>query len=509
MLIMERGRVFVRLYSRLSIITVCLLRSQLPAAVPTVAGKVQLHVMDSVEGGAVADAYDAHFRQLLPEDGVEPFLSWLIQGAGGFIEEGPAGLGDEDSQEGDALLLAKTEDTAPVVYHIKAVCESAELRQLHEPVKLCFVKVIYFLYRIGVENSLTECAEGKVGPLGQEHEPVSLRTADVSGAVRPQAGERAEKRGLAAAAAAGYQEPLTAVQPEAEILQQYPAVGQSYCHIPDRQMLRLIGRSALFCEGGFGVGDLFQMVGKAGKTVGDSHQLSDAVIGVDEVAEGILYPAEGADSLHETAQLHGTAEIFRCAHDDRYDDGQLSVAVGVEVQQLRLSHEPAEVVHHQLIPLGEGEAFGGLAAVEGDALAVLPDTGHGETEISLVALLVEVQTDEALTNLVGQHCADDGVQQGEPEHIARKLNDSITDGDIESAGKIPQYHGEGTEGGELLQEAKQKLESDVYELVDVVLDTLIRVVHVAVVELQPVVGTLLQPAGEVFVGHPGTPAELQ
>ena len=58
MLIMERERVFVRLYSRLSIITVCLLRSQLPAAVPTVAGKVQLHVMDSVEGGAVADAAD-------------------------------------------------------------------------------------------------------------------------------------------------------------------------------------------------------------------------------------------------------------------------------------------------------------------------------------------------------------------------------------------------------------------------------------------------------------------
>ncbi len=43
--------------------------------------------MDGKEGGAVANADDAHVRQLFLQESVEPFFPGFVKGAGGLVEK--------------------------------------------------------------------------------------------------------------------------------------------------------------------------------------------------------------------------------------------------------------------------------------------------------------------------------------------------------------------------------------------------------------------------------------
>ena len=60
-----------------------------------------------------------------------------------------------------------------------------------------------------------------------------------------------------------------------------------------------------------------------------------------------------------------------------------------------------------------------LAAVEGNALAVLAHAHHVETEVGFVALLVEVESDELAADEVDANRAEHRVEQREPEHVLR------------------------------------------------------------------------------------------
>ena len=160
------------------------------------------------------------------------------------------------------------------------------------------------------------------------------------------------------------------------------------------------------------------MAREARKTTDDCSELCDCIVDRNEVRERILHAAEGRGRLHEAAERHGTGEVLRRRHDEWHDDGQLAVAVDIEVQELRPAHELPVILDDFRKALREADRFRLLAAVEGNALAVLAHAHHVETEIRLVALLVKVEPDELAADEVDADRAEHRVEQREPEHIA-------------------------------------------------------------------------------------------
>ena len=150
-----------------------------------------------------------------------------------------------------------------------------------------------------------------------------------------------------------------------------------------------------------------------------------------------------------------------------------------------------------------------LAAVEGDALTVLAHTHHVETEIGFVALLIEVESDEFAADEVDADRAEHRVEQREPEHVA--VDDELMAADRHGEGtrKIPEHDAESAERRNLLEDADEQLQRQRDELVDVLADSLVRVIRIAAQDLQAVVDLVLHPAVEIAVRHPGPPFDLE
>ena len=105
--------------------------------------------------------------------------------------------------------------------------------------------------------------------------------------------------------------------------------------------------------------------------------------------------------------------------------------------------------------------------------------------------------------------AENGIDEREPEHVAVDDELMTAERHRECTRKIPEHDAECAERRQLLEEAQQQLERQRDELIDVLADTLIRVVRVAAEHLQAVVDLMLHPACEIPVRHPRPPADLE
>ena len=105
--------------------------------------------------------------------------------------------------------------------------------------------------------------------------------------------------------------------------------------------------------------------------------------------------------------------------------------------------------------------------------------------------------------------ADDRVDEREPEHVA--IDDELlaTDRHREDTGELPEHDAERAECRELFQESHEQLQRQRDELVDILADTLVRVIRVALEYLQAVVVLVRHPFAQVPVCHPDTPFDLQ
>ena len=170
---------------------------------------------------------------------------------------------------------------------------------------------------------------------------------------------------------------------------------------------------------------------KTRQSLDDGRQLGDGAVGVNEEGQRILHTAECRDGLHQTTEGDLACIVARRRHDERKDDGELPVAVHIEVQQLRPPHQPPVVFNDIGKALLEPLCLCHLAAIERDALTVLPHAHHAETEIRLVALLIEIQSDEFSPNQMDEDAANARIEEGQPEHIAVDGECLTPDGDSE------------------------------------------------------------------------------
>ncbi len=154
---------------------------------------------------------------------------------------------------------------------------------------------------------------------------------------------------------------------------------------------------------------------------------------IDEPGERVGDLPERLPDLHKTAELDRAGEEPGRGHDQRKNDRQLPIERLEPGDLLALEHDLPPVADHRGKALVEpGELFL-LAAVERHSLAVLAQPHERKPEVRLEALLIEIEADERLADEVGEHAADDGVDQGRPDHVARNRDPP----DLERAGNRP------------------------------------------------------------------------
>ena len=164
----------------------------------------------------------------------------------------------------------------------------------------------------------------EVRPLRQDHQPGIFRHGDGAGAERPDAGERAEQRGLAGAGRAADQHPLAQLDRDVAGIDQRHAVRQ-----PHRQILERNGgrsrrprrRSPAASpprRGRSPPTDRSRTGARSPRAIPP-----DCGRGSTNTESALLHPAECIGRLHQSAELDDAGEIGRAHHDEGKHHGRL------------------------------------------------------------------------------------------------------------------------------------------------------------------------------------------
>ena len=191
----------------------------MPAAV---AEQLQLLAVVLLDGAAVADADQDGVRQPLPHQLVEHQLQTLVQRRGRLVQEHRLGPGQQDARECHALLLAGREHLGPVLHLVQPIDQMWQ-RDGGQHVAQLRVGDVVGAVRIGDDGA--QITQRHVGQLRQEHRgALAAGPPQRPGAERPQLGQAAQQRGLAAARRSGDHQAVARVQGDVEWLDQLAPV---------------------------------------------------------------------------------------------------------------------------------------------------------------------------------------------------------------------------------------------------------------------------------------------
>ena len=231
-----------------------------------------------------------------------------------------------------------------------------------------------------------------------------------------------------------------------------------------------------------------------------------------------MHLAERAGNLHQFAELDGTAEKARCCHDERKHHGGLAKEAG-EPDEALLSIDQRQVIaQHPAKAQVELLALHCFATVQRDGLAVFPYPHHVVAKIGFDPLLLEVELDLRATNVVCEHAASQAVQHRHPHHETGDVVFAACQCEGKATRQPPQDADKAGQGDHRIQQPHREPDGQAGELVDIFLDTLVRVVGIGAAriglrgkarQLQVVERMVGQPALQVVPRHPGAPAHLQ
>src|SRR5262249_46736597 len=137
----------------------------------------------------------------------------------------------------------------------------------------------------------------------------------------------------------------------------------------------------------------------------------------DDKRQRFLNLAEGRGDLHQAAELDRLAEIARGGDQIREDDRELIIAIGEPTKPFPASDNPPPIHDDTGKTRLKRVELPGLATVKGDILCVFAQPDHAKAEIRFVALLVEIEPDQRLSDPSREHSTDDSVDQRRKDHI--------------------------------------------------------------------------------------------
>jgi hypothetical protein len=158
---------------------------------------------------------------------------------------------------------------------------------------------------------------------------------------------------------------------------------------------------------------------EAGQSVDHGAPFGDGAVGGDEERQRRLHARERRCRLHHPAQRHATGKIDGAHDQERKHVGDLVVAGGKEGEPLLPRHDGAPVIDDVGKALEQAAVLRILAGEQCDLLGILAHPNEVEAEIGLVALLEEVESDQGPPDEMREPSAENGVEQGCPDKVAR------------------------------------------------------------------------------------------
>ncbi|MCY1522005.1 hypothetical protein D9M68_568470 [compost metagenome] len=152
--------------------------------------------MERIQRAAMAHTDQHARRQRAAQQAVQRMLQAFVGGGRGLVQEYDSRPIEQHARERHALLLADGQNARPVRHLIEP---AGQVPQVHLPQRVGQAGVVLGLRQARVGHRAAQIAQGQIGPLRQEQRGRALRAPYLALGIRPQASQRAQQRGLAAA----------------------------------------------------------------------------------------------------------------------------------------------------------------------------------------------------------------------------------------------------------------------------------------------------------------------
>ena len=185
--------------------------------------------------------------------------------------------------------------------------------------------------------------------------------------------------------------------------------------------------------------DLFQCRLKTGEAFDDCRPFDEAAVGVCEPAEAVLDAGKRCAGLHHVAEGHGFGEVHGQGGEDGDEDADAYIGRPKGFLAEFAVSETTPVVADAEVTLFQTTCFGFAAVVKGDLFGMVAHAQEGGAVVGFAVLAVDVEVFEFAADEVGNQCADDGINQGNPNEVA--VYGDVASADVEGlhAGERPQY----------------------------------------------------------------------
>mmetsp|Transcript_52073 Transcript_52073/g.151311 ORF Transcript_52073/g.151311 Transcript_52073/m.151311 type:complete len:414 (-) Transcript_52073:420-1661(-) len=236
----------------------------------------------------------------------------------------------------------------------------------------------------------------------------------------------------------------------------------------------------------------------------------EGAVDAEEPVKRAGHVANGSGQLEEVSQGKVFPEVGGSENEEGHEELHEAVGSGEEGQAL---------CQHHLAPLHELDALellpqarllGRLGAVERHALRLVPHVQGRAPEVRLVSLLCKAVVDHRPADQVRREAADCRINEGKVQQPAREAHNAKRLFRLQPK----QYRNEDHEVADRVEKLRHDAEGVIHEQVDVLLQTLLRVVHAlvparALVQLDEEVRVAGQPLRHELAGHELAPVNVQ
>ena len=239
-------------------------------------------------------------------------------------------------------------------------------------------------------------------------------------------------------------------------------------------------------------------------------QQGEVFVFVDKPGEGDPHAHEGLGDLHEGADGEGAAEHARALQQVGDEGADFGVGVVGQGDALGVGHDGGPVLAHGGEAGGQAGLFGAAAAEQGDLAGAFAYAQQGGAEVGFGALLFVVDAHHAAADFFHEPGADEGVGQGDPEHVAGHAPVAPPEVQGQRAGDVPDDGREGKERDGVAEQAQAQAQGVGRQQAQVFGHALVNVFDVGgvVALFQLPEGVAGQPAAHEVLREPVAPADF-
>ena len=201
--------------------------------------------------------------------------------------------------------------------------------------------------------------------------------------------------------------------------------------------------------------------------------VGDQIDIVDEPAERLLNLCEGADRHQQSAEGQVSGKISGSRDDDRRDDREPSITRRHPGEPRRRADEPPHDVEESIEFDVQTVALLRLAAIDGDAVAILVHPNEREADVGFARVTFGVEVDERLTHAPARERGETGVEKRGPHHIAGNDEARPFNSEADARRKRPEHADEADEQQRRLKQPDAEIGGEFGQMPRILVNALI------------------------------------